>query len=342
MLLSFSCLCIAFVLGQSYRRRIVVLQFPVIMSEKSFEPKLCANDRPDPVSALPTYGGVSQGTALRPVVLPDGRTAYVPVMDSTSHYSPYGRNQYTAALDTAPEPNAPPADLSRVLYYYNSGRPSTCCLLSSRAVVLTLNCLAFIFSILSIAAPFVQGAPSTYCGSPYDYYDSCYNYVEYVFAFGGESILAWIGAITMATGFALYIPTLVLSAIFLHIGRQYPERERREAANEALPLADRRRRALTRIYYDVNITKALFATTLVSVCLCIAVTVLYFLGWSGAYDDGSQLVGAPIPVVAGVLYLTALILTPIRAATNTSLELPAEARSSNDGEGCCYFIHSEG
>ncbi|EPY17477.1 hypothetical protein AGDE_16232 [Angomonas deanei] len=146
----------------------------------------------------------------------------------------------------------------------------------------------------------------------------------------------------MVTGFALYIPTLVLSAIFLHIGRQYPERERREAVNQSLSLADHRRRALTRIYCDVNITKALFATTLVSVCLCIAVTVLYFVGWSGTYDDGSQLFGAPVPVVAAVLYLVALILTPIRGATNTSLELPAEARSSNGGEGCCYFKHSEG
>ncbi|EPY17163.1 hypothetical protein AGDE_16385 [Angomonas deanei] len=312
------------------------------MSEKPVEPILSAYDRPAPVDALPTYGDVSQGTVLQPIVLPDGRTAYVPVSDSSAVHSPYGQNHYTAALDTAPEYTTTSADLSRVLNYYNTRRPSPCCLLSSRAVVLTLNCLAFIFSVLSIAAPFAQGVPSGYCSSYYYYYYSYSCYVEYDFAFSSDSELAIIGAITMATGFALYIPTLVLSAIFLHIGRQYPERERREAANEALPLADRRRRALARVYYDVNITKALFATTLVSVCVCIAVTVLYFVGWDVDYKDANQLIGAPMPLVAAVLYLVALILTPIRDATNTSLEFPEEGSSISGGEGCCYLVCGEG
>ncbi|CAD2213851.1 hypothetical protein, conserved [Angomonas deanei] len=312
------------------------------MSQKPVEQPLSTHDRPDeppaPGNTLPTYGDVSQGTALQPIVLPDGRTAYVPVRDSPAAHSPYGQTHYTAALDTTPEYATTPADLSHVLNYYNTRRPSPCCLLSSRAVILTLNSLAFIFSILSIAAPFAKGVPSRYCSPYYYYYYSYSCYEEYDFAFSSDSFLAVIGAIAMVTGFALYIPTLVLSAIFLHIGRQYPERERREAVNQTLSLADRRHRALTRIYYDVNITKALFATTLVSVCLCIAVTVLYFVGWERELYYADLLIGPPMPLVAAVLYLVALILTPIRDATNTSLEFPEEGSSISGGEGCCYFM----
>ncbi|EPY17162.1 hypothetical protein AGDE_16384 [Angomonas deanei] len=313
------------------------------MSQKPVEQPLSTHDRPAVApatgNALPTYGDVSQGTVLQPIVLPDGRTAYVPVSTSAPNpnpfYSPYNLNQYAPTPDTAHSPTYT-SDLSRVLNFYNTGRPSTCCLLSSRAVVLTLNCLAFIFSILSIAAPFAGGVYSCYY---YGYTSYCSP--GYLFAFGGESILALIGAITMATGFALYIPTLILSAIFLHIGRKYPRQERQDAAEQTLSLADRRHRALTRIYYDVNITKALFATTLVSVCLCIAVTVLYFVGWQVELKHINQIIGPEMALLATLLYLVALIMTPIRAATKSSLEFPEEGSSISGGEGCCYFMCDE-
>ncbi|CAD2213839.1 hypothetical protein, conserved [Angomonas deanei] len=322
------------------------------MSQKSIMQPSPVVDRPEAVpvagdGVVYTYGQVAEGTALRQVVLPDGRVAYIPV----STAAPYGHGHYGEGTAQDPPATTPPptytADLPNVLNYYNTGRPSSRCLLSSRAVVLTLNCLAFIFSVLSIAAPFANGTVERPC-YPYSGYDPyCYDAWPFAvpyrsgvfFAFSNWSPdNALVGAIVMASGFALYIPTLVLSAIFLHVGRKYPERERREAADQALSLAERRRRALVRIYYDVNITKALFATTLVSVVFGVISTVFYFLALSSDVKDAKIVVGPVMALIATVLYIAALILTPIRNATNTSLSFPEEGRRINGGEGCCYFM----
>ncbi|EPY17173.1 hypothetical protein AGDE_16381 [Angomonas deanei] len=294
------------------------------------------------------YADTSRGSALQPVVLPDGRTAYVPVNTPTPNpnpnpfYSLYTSNQYTPTPNTGLPPTQT-GDLSRVLNYYNTGRPSPCCLLSSRAVVLTLNCLAFIFCILSIGAPFANGtvfqkcetssSGRTTCYAPWPFDDSYYTGQFWALE-DWVPTPAYISATVMAAGFALYIPTLILSAIFMHIGRKYPDRELEDGA---LSLGERRDRALVRIYYDVNITRALFATTLVSVCMCIGVTAAYFVGWKKEVKFSKDVIGPVMALLAAVLYLVALILTPIRAATNASLHFPEEGRSSNGGEGCCYF-----
>ncbi|EPY15894.1 hypothetical protein AGDE_16925 [Angomonas deanei] len=311
-------------------------------------------DRPETVpvaedGVVYTYGEVAEGTAVRETVLPNGRVAYVPV----STAAPYGHGHYGEGTAQDPPATTPPptytADLPKVLNYYNTGRPSSRCLLSSRAVVLTLNCLAFIFSVLSIAVPFAKGTVERPCFTMYSMY--CFDVSPAVplyrsgvfFAFSNWSPdLALAGAIVMASGFGVYIPTLILSAIFLHIGRKYPERERQDAADEALPLADRRRRALVRIYYDVNITKALFATTLLAVVFGAITTGLYFAALTSDVIDAKVVVGPVMALIATVLYLAALIMTPIRDATNTSLEFPEEGSSITGGEGCCYFMFGEG
>ncbi|CAD2213845.1 hypothetical protein AGDE_16459 [Angomonas deanei] len=276
------------------------------------------------------YGDTSLGSA-------------VPV----AHHPPssfYVYDDQSSECSAAPAPTAAgPAGLSHVLNYYNTGRPSPCCLLSSRAVVLTLNCLAFIFCILSIGAPFANGtvfqkcetssSGRTTCYFPWPFDDSYYTGQFWALE-DWAMFVAFAGAVVMATGFVLFIPTLILSVIFLHIGRQYPEQELEDGA---LSLGERRDRALARVYYDVNITRALFATTLLSVCMCIAGTVLYFVDWEKEVKFSKAVVGPVMALVAAVLYLVALILTPIRAATNASLYFPEEGRSSNGGEGCCYF-----
>ncbi|CAD2213841.1 hypothetical protein AGDE_16458 [Angomonas deanei] len=251
----------------------------------------------------------------------------------------------TISRRSAVPPLPPPSPAPRVCQVCcitTTGEPSPCCLLSSRAVVLTLNCLAFIFSILSIAAPFANGTIGNcyinpfiqkVCYFPWPFEDSYYTGQFWALE-DWVPTPAYISATVMAAGFALYIPTLILSAIFMHIGRKYPERELEDGA---LSLGERRGRALVRIYYDVNITKALFATTLLSVCMCIAGTVLYFVGWEEEVKFSKAVVGPVMALLATLLYLVALILTPIRAATNASLHFPEEGRSSNGGEGCCYF-----
>ncbi|CAD2213849.1 hypothetical protein ADEAN_000129200 [Angomonas deanei] len=325
------------------------------MSQKPVEQPLSTHDRPAVTpatgNALPTYGDVSQGTVLQPIVLPDGRTAYVPVSTSAPNpnplYSPYTSNQYTPSPDTA-HPPVYRSDLSRVLNYYNSGRPSTCCLLSSRAVVLTLNSLAFVFSILSIGAPFVESynvcqdwlSYSQYYG--YYYHHACLFMPDAQhFALDSYDGAAYYGAIVMACCFALYIPTLVLSAIFLHIGRKYPERERQDAADQTLSVAVRRDRALERIHYDVNITKALFTTTLLSFCACVGVTAAYFVEFDAEFSSAVTVIGPPMAVVAMALYLAAFILTPIRCATGGSFRFPEEGSNADGDNGCCCVSREE-
>ncbi|EPY17172.1 hypothetical protein AGDE_16391 [Angomonas deanei] len=227
-------------------------------------------------NALPTYGDVSQGTVLQPIVLPDGRTAYVPVSDSTLR-APYGNDEETPAVDTAPEYLV---DVSGEADDSNTTRPARNCRPSLYAAILPLNGLAFIFSILSIAAPFVKGY--TVCEKFYYWGSICVWRDEYVFAFSDQSGFALAGAILMAIGFVFFIPALILSAILFH------KRDQEVAAD--------------------GITTGLFFATPASVTLAGVVTAVYFSALRTEFDDTRIVIGPVMALLAAVLYLAASIL----------------------------------
>ncbi|CAD2213848.1 hypothetical protein AGDE_16451 [Angomonas deanei] len=250
------------------------------MTEKPIEP---LQDPPAvaPVrDALLAYGDVPQATVVQPIVLPDGRTAYVTVNDSSAVRSPYGQSRYRSAADTAPEPSSTFVDTPGGLILSNATRPARVCRPSLYAAILPLNCLAFIFSILSIAAPFAKG----YTACEYSYYwgSNCVWRDEYVFAFSAQGELVSAGAVNMAIGFLFFIPTLVLSAILFH------KRDQEVAAGGK--------------------TIALCAISLVSVVLAGVVTVFYFVALYTEFDDTRIVIGPVMALLATVLYLAASIL----------------------------------
>ncbi|EPY17161.1 hypothetical protein AGDE_16389 [Angomonas deanei] len=250
------------------------------MTEKPVERSLSVHDRPDeppaPGNALPTYGDVAQGTVLEPIVLPDGRTAYVPVNDSTLD-APHGNDEETPAVDTAPEYLV---NLSGGADDSNTTRPARNCRPSLYAAILPLNGLAFIFSILSIAAPFVKGY--TVCEKFYYWGSICVWRDEYVFAFSSQSGLALAGAIIMAGGFVFFIPTLILSAVLFH------RREQEVAARE--------------------ITVGVCTMSAVSVVVAAITTAVYFAALRTEFDDTRIVIGPVMALLATVLYLAASIL----------------------------------
>ncbi|CAD2213846.1 hypothetical protein ADEAN_000128900 [Angomonas deanei] len=250
------------------------------MTEKPVEP---LQDPPAVVpvrDALPAYGDVSQGTVLQPIVLPDGRTAYVPVNDSSAVHSPYAQSRYRSAPDTAPEPPADSVDTPGELILSDPPRPAHRSVPSVEAVLLILNCLAFIFSILSIAAPFVKGY--TECEYLYNGRYNCVWRDEYVFAFSSQNFLASLGAILMAIGFLFFIPALVLSAILFH------KREQEVAGVE---------KSILRFVMSAGS----FSTAAVT-------TAVYFVALYTEFDDRRIVIGPVMALLAAVLYLAACIL----------------------------------
>ncbi|CAD2213853.1 hypothetical protein AGDE_16233 [Angomonas deanei] len=128
-----------------------------------------------------------------------------------------------------------------------------------------------------------------------------------------------MGVVLMMVGFLLYIPTLVLGAMFVHVGRTYPQQERSDAASETLSVWTRHRRAVIHIVSDQHITRALLVTTFLSCIVCCIVTALYFTGMKKHFPDGLALFGPLVALFATLLYLAALLLTPVHRYTNAVL-----------------------
>ncbi|CAD2213854.1 hypothetical protein AGDE_16387 [Angomonas deanei] len=190
----------------------------------------------------------------------------------------------------------------------------------TRATLLAFNAVALVLAVLSVVAPFSileKEGVTTLC--PQDgLHRSCSwrsmldsRQYQHVYALkSGLTTFAFIGAILMEFSFLVFVPALVLSAVFLYLNRVHSRQEQQDTANETLSTEDRRYRALTRVYYDVITIKALFATTLVS-CVCsFATTVLYFIQLSK--DEGVTVaVGPMMALMSTVLYLAALLLIPV-------------------------------
>ncbi|CAD2213842.1 hypothetical protein ADEAN_000128500 [Angomonas deanei] len=227
-------------------------------------------------NTLPTYGDVAQGTVLEPIVLPDGRTAYVPVSESALR-APYGNDEETPAVDTAPEYLV---DVSGGANDSDTTRPARDCRPSLYAAILPLNGLAFIFSILSIAAPFVKGY--TVCEYLYYWGSFCVWRDGYAFAFSSQSGFALGGAVNMAIGFVFFIPTLVLSAVLFH------RRDQEVAARE--------------------ITVGVCTMSALSVGVAAITTAVYFEALYTEFDDTRIVIGPVMALLATVLYLAASIL----------------------------------
>ncbi|EPY17167.1 hypothetical protein AGDE_16388 [Angomonas deanei] len=190
----------------------------------------------------------------------------------------------------------------------------------TRATLLAFNAVALVLAVLSVVAPFSileKDGVTTLC--PQDgLHRSCSwrsmldsHQYQHVYALkSGLTTFAFIGAILMEFSFLLFVPALVLSAVFLYLNRVHSRQETRDAANETLSAGERHFRALVRLYYDVNTTKALFATTLVS-CICSFVTtVLYFMQLREE-ERVRMAVGPMMALMTTVLYLAALLLIPV-------------------------------
>ncbi|CAD2213858.1 hypothetical protein AGDE_16236 [Angomonas deanei] len=270
---------------------------------------------------------VPAGMPLQQITLEDGTVAYVPV-SAASDDTPRDAQLHDRRSS---EPFNDPNDVSGVLFYYNSGRPTDSCRLASRVIVLVASIIGFVLAIVAIAVPLYKGT-------------SCYVDVYYYDYDTGYSISPWniycsyslSGAILMSVGLGCVVTAVVLASISIYTGVHYPRQERADRQNTKLTAESRHLNAMKRIFYDVHITRALFSVLLVDAVFLLVSTILFFIE-TFAEGNADMVISAPIVLVAFLCVLAATVMTPIFRATGSSLHFPSETKGEFASGGCCYY-----